>query len=218
MKKWLKWAFLVLFVSAGAWASIIAPQATLSMLPEVETTSLKQYKYRELVRGAGLIYNIEERCFLTAAVREKDINAVKIGQPAELYGAAIGDGEYKAVVLEIADFARQTEVYGVTETVVDVVLEVVNHKEFIRSGYTAEVIIEVGEPRDLLLIPYEVINQDERGEYTLVLAGNTALRRELITGLELAEGAELLAGVREGDELIINPEQFAENMLVKSKS
>jgi len=218
MKKWLKWAFLSIFITLGAWAAVIAPQATLNMLPEVETTFPAKQSYREVVRGAGIIYNSGERYFLTAAVRERDINAVRAGQPAELYGAAIGEAVYEAEVYRIADVARQIEAYGVTETVVDVVLELTNPDEFLRSGYTAEAVISVGEPRELVLVPYEAINQDERGEYVLVLVGNTAVRRDIITGIELAAGTELIAGIRESDELILKPEKFSENMLVKSIS
>jgi len=216
MKKWLKWIVLGIFITAGAWAAVIAPQATLNMLPEVETTFPAKQSYREVVRGAGIIYNSGERYFLTAAVRERDINAVRTGQPAELSGAAIGDGVYEATVYRIADVARQIEAYGVTETVVDVILELTNPDDFLRSGYTAEAVISVGELRELVLIPYEAINQDERGEYVLVLVGNTAVRRDIITGLELAAGTELILGIRETDELILKPEKYSENMLVKA--
>jgi multidrug efflux pump subunit AcrA (membrane-fusion protein) len=104
----------------------------------------------------------------------------------------------------------------VTETVVDVVLQIDNPDELLRPGYTAQAIIGVGEPREMLLIPYAAINQDDRGEYVFVLAGNTALRRDIITGIELAEGAEMLAGVREGDDLIVRPERYTENSLVRA--
>ncbi|MDR2559251.1 MAG: efflux RND transporter periplasmic adaptor subunit [Oscillospiraceae bacterium] len=223
MKKYIKWAFLGIFITAGAWAAIIAPQATLNMLPEAETVHPRSISHREVVRGAGVIFSRGDTFFLSAAVREGDINAVRVGQPAELYGAAIGDGIYTAVVREIADFARQQEFGGLTETVVDVILELynkdetdVNPYEFIRVGYTAEARINIGEPRELVLVPYAAIDQDDRGEYVFVLAGNTALRRDIVTGIELAEGAELLAGIREDDELIVRPERFAENSLVKA--
>jgi hypothetical protein len=222
MKKYIKWAFLGIFITLGVWATVIAPQATLNMLPEAETVFPHSISYREVVRGNGIIYNKGGSYFLTAAVRERDINAVKTCQPAELYGVAIGDGVYTAVVREIAGFARQIEFIGVTETVVDVVLELdniddvaVNSDGFIRAGYTAEAIIGVGEPREMVLIPYEAINQDEQGEYVFVLVGNTALRRDILTGIELAEGAELLSGIREDDELIVRPERYEENMLVR---
>jgi multidrug efflux pump subunit AcrA (membrane-fusion protein) len=223
MMKYIKWIFLALFISAGVCASVMAPQAALNMLPEAETVFPRSISHREVVRGAGVIFTSDNLFYLTAAVREGDINAVRIGQPAELYGAAIGDGIYVAVVREIAGFARQVESGGVTETVVDVVLELtnieevaVNPDEFIRAGYTAEARIAVGEPREMVLVPYSAINQDDRGEYVFVLAGNTALRRDIITGIELAEGAELLAGIRESDELIVRPERYTENMLVKA--
>jgi hypothetical protein len=216
MKNYIKWAFLCLFIFAGVWAAAIAPEAAFNMLPEVELVHPRIINYREEVRGAGVIFSRNNQFYLSAAVREGDINSIETGQPAELHGAAIGDGNYTATVFEIASFARQAELMGVTETVVDVVLLIDNPDELLRPGYTATAIIGVSEMRELMLIPYTAINQDDRGEYVFVLAGNTALRRDIITGIELAEGAEMLAGVREGDDLIVRPERFAEGALVRA--
>jgi hypothetical protein len=216
MKKKIKWVFLSGFVIAGVIAAAAMPQAVERNLPEVEITSPQLHSHVETVKGRGIIRgSAEAGFFLTAAVREGDINSVSVRQPAKLYGPAIGDGEHSAVVRGIADTAEQREVAGVTETVVDVVLELVNPNGLIRSGYTAEAVIAVNEPREMLLVPYEAINQDERGEYVLVLIGNTAVRRDIVTGMELREGAEILAGVREADRLILKPENYSENMLVK---
>ena len=216
MKIYIKWLFLGVFVFAGVYAAAIAPEATLNMLPEVELVSPQVINHREVVRGAGIIFSRGNQFFLSVAVRERDINSVEKGQSAELHGAAIGEGNYTATVLEVADFARQQEFMGVTETVVDVILRLDNPDELIRPGYTAQAIISVSEPREMLLIPYTAINQDDRGEYVFVLVGNTALRRNLITGIELAEGAEMLAGVREDDDLIVRPERISENSLVRA--
>ncbi|MCL2077148.1 MAG: hypothetical protein FWH08_01930 [Oscillospiraceae bacterium] len=215
----IKWLLLGIFVFAGMFMVIITPGAVENMLPEVQTVFPEKRDYRETVRGTGVIYGSESGgFFLRAAVRERDINAVKIGQPAEIYGVAIGDGDYAATVMEIASVARQQEVGGVSETVVDVILRIKtsdNPKELLRSGYTAEAIIGVDEPREILLIPYQAINQDDKGEYVLVLVGNTAIRRDIITGIELAEGTELISGIRENHELILKPELYGENVLVK---
>ncbi|MCL2108453.1 MAG: hypothetical protein FWH20_03795 [Oscillospiraceae bacterium] len=213
----IKWVLLGMFISAGVWAAVIAPQAVESLLPEVLTVAPQKEVYREVVRGAGVIQGSHETgFFIVAAIREQDINAVSPRQPAELYGAAIGKGEFKAVVVKLAEEARRIEVGGIVETVVDVVLDIVNPNEFIRPGYTAEAVIEVDLPREILLIPYEAINQDDRGEYVLILRGNTAVRRDITTGKELPNGAEILSGVRAEDELILRPERIDENSLVRT--
>jgi len=217
MKICLKWVFLGVFLLFGAGVTLITPRAVENMLPEVAVISPLTQTYSQTVRGRGIISRGEEGDFLLrVAVWEKDINKVDAGQSALLYGAAIGDGSYTAVVRELSPEARQQDVGGVTETVVDVVLQLTNADESIRPGYTAEAIIAVSEEREILLIPYEAISQDERGEYVLALVNNTAVRRDIITGAELAEGAELLWGLRDGDLLIINPEKYEENALVKN--
>jgi len=215
-KKYFKWVFLSLFIVLGIIGAATMPAAVENMLPEVFVTEPLLYSYVETVNGGGIIQGSLERGFiLTAAVREGDINSVFVSQPAKLYGPAIGDGEFFATVLEIASIAEQREIGNVTETVVNVVLSVDNPNELLRSGYTAEAEIFVNEPREMLLIPYDVINQDDKGEFVLALIRNTAVRRDIVTGLELSEGAEVLAGVLESDRLIIKPEKYNENMLVK---
>ena len=219
-KKWFKWIFLGVFLCLGAYASMIAPQAVESTLPEVETLFPEKRDYREVVKGGGIIYiSGKDEFMLRAAVREGDINSVRENQSAVLCGEAIGDGDYTAVVTEISPAAYRREAGGIAETVVDVILRIDNPYEFkdrlIRPGYTAEAAINVGESREILLVPYEAISQDEKGEYVLVLTGNTAIRKDIVTGAELADGTELLSGARETDELIMNPERYAENALVK---
>ena len=224
--KRIKWLLLSGFICAGIWVAVIAPQAVENFLPEVNTTFPEVREYRETVRGHGVIQSIHRgsqiEYYLLASVRERDINAVKVGQPAQLYGVAIGDGVFTAVVKEIANEAQRIEMGGILETVVDVVLKIDyvenhtdNHDRLIRPGYTALAVIGIDEPREILLISYEAINQDDRGEYVLILRGNTAVRRDIITGVELVEGAEVISGVREGDELILRPERLEENSLVR---
>ncbi|MCL1823586.1 MAG: hypothetical protein FWG44_05225 [Oscillospiraceae bacterium] len=216
-KKHIKWFLLSAFILTGVWAAAIAPSAVENMLPEAETIRIEKQVYTPVVKGNGIIYKAEDNYFyIKTAVRESDINAVQISQPAKLYGAAIGDGQYTAEVTEIASTAYQREFGGVQETVVDVVLQIVNHDEFIRSGYTAEAIISVLPERSILLAPYETINQDDRGEFVLVLRGNTAVRKDIVTGAELITGAEVITGLTENDELIINPEKYSENALIKA--
>jgi hypothetical protein len=217
MKKYFKWAALGVIVLAGVFMSVSMPQAVESLLPEVEIIPPREHTFGETVRGRGIIFRGGDGEFLlSVAVWEKDINSVESGQSARLYGAAIGDGDYTAVVRELAPEARQQDVGGITETVIDVVLEITNANEKIRPGYTAEALIAVGDEREILLIPYEAIAQDDAGEYVLALVNNTAVRRDIVTGAELAEGAELLSGLREGDVLIKNPEKYEEGALVKA--
>lgn len=46
------------------------------------------------------------------------------------------------------------------------------------------------------------MGQDDKGEFVYVLEDNTAVRRYIVTGQELAEGVEVKSGLRDGDFVI----------------
>jgi HlyD family secretion protein len=100
------------------------------------------------------------------------------------------------------------------ETVVEVTLKIDNPDGELRPGYTARADIKTDETKSIHIVPYSAILQDDVGEYVYVLFGNTALRRDILTGVELADGAQVLAGLREDDEIIATPESITEDMLV----
>ena len=100
------------------------------------------------------------------------------------------------------------------ETVVEVVLKIDNPGDELRTGYSARADIKTADSREIFIIPYSVILQDDVGEYVFVLSGNSAIRRDIVTGAELSEGAEVLSGLTRDDRIIAAPESITENALV----
>lgn len=219
-KRWgkglVKWLCLAAFIAAGAFVVTDMPKAVESLLPVVNTVRMQKGSFCPTVQGSGVIYTAGEALwYVKVAVNESDVRRLEVGQNAVLNGAAFDDGAYSAAVLSISDVARQSTNGLTIETVVDVVLVIENPDEYLRSGYTAQAVIETGEARDVLLVPYEVICQDDGGEYVMVLRGNNAVRADIVTGAELAAGAELLSGLVETDEIITVPEDVLSKKLVK---
>lgn len=156
---------------------------------------------------------------LTAAVGESDIATVDVGQKVDIKGAAFKDGTYTGVVKQISPTARKQYAGTVQETVVDVVIAIDNADDNLRAGYTAQAVIYTTPQQTLLTLPYSVICQDDTGEYVYIYRNGNSIRRDIMTGVELSEGAEVIDGIYEGDEVIANPAVVSANaVVIKQKS
>jgi hypothetical protein len=190
---------------------------------------MTRVEYKEKVSGTGKITQNESGWFVTVAINESDIRRVQTGQPAALSGAAFDDGIFTAAVHEIAEYAATQQGLFTPETVVEVTLKIDNPYTVIingnsgtsgesggalRPGYSARADIFTDASRTLFIIPYNVILQDEIGEFVYVLSGNSAIRRNILTGIELSDGAEVIAGLRVSDLIITNPAALNDNALV----
>jgi multidrug efflux pump subunit AcrA (membrane-fusion protein) len=231
----LRISIIAVILIAGWIAVFRIPDAVESFLPVVETITMTPTEYSETVSGAGIIVRgdavggYSTDWFVTIAVGESDIRRVKLGQSASLSGAAFDDGIYTATVFDIAEVAGEHQGHLIRETVVEVTLKIDNPHTVainghsgtsgesggvLRPGYSARADIKTDEPRTIHIIPYSTVMQDDIGEYVFVLSGNSAVRRDILTGIELASGVQVLLGLREYDRIIANPSQVGDNGLV----
>lgn len=210
----VKIAVIAVILTAGWFAVFNIPETVESFLPVVKTTTMTPAEYSRTASGTGIITNNNGLWLVTVSVGERDIRRVKAGQSADIKGAAFDDGVYTATVYEIGDEAVPVLGEFFQETVVTVVLQIDNPDDALRHGYTARADIKTEEPRTIHIIPYSAILQDDKGEYVYVLSGNTAVRRNIVTGIELADGAQILEGLTPDDEVILSPSSVEDNTLV----
>ena len=208
---------IAVILTAGVYAVFKAPKAVESFLPKVDTINLIKAEFCETVSGAGTISKSGEDWFVKVFIGERDIRKVKIEQSADLSGAAFDDGVYSATVTAIESSATRKQGEYAYETVVEVTLQIDNPDEELRSGYTARAEIKTEQERHIFIVPYSVICQDDTGEYVYVLSGNSAVRRDILTGAELSDGVEVVKGLGEKDEIISVPENVEDNKLVAKK-
>ena len=142
---------------------------------------------------------------IVAAVSELDIAKVQLGQDVMFTPAAYPDEVFFGKVSEISSAARSRYNGAVLETVVDVRITPSVPDSRFKSGLSADVSIILSEPREIVVLPYSVIEQDEAGEYVYVFEQGQAVRRDIKTGEEFANGAEIRFGVSENDEIFSEP-------------
>ena len=145
---------------------------------------------------------------VTAAISERDIAGVREGQRVMFTCAAYPDEVFSGTVAHIASAARSEYNGAVLETVVDVTVLPDSADERLRSGLSAEISVQLDEPRQICVLPYEAIGQDDAGECVYVYENGEAVRRGIFTGAEFSDGTEVRRGIKAGDMVFASPEEI----------
>lgn len=156
-----------------------------------------------------------EELAVTAAISELDIAKVEVGQNVRFYLAAYPDEVFFGTVSAISQAARSQYNGAVLETVVDVTVTPDVPDERLKSGLSAEVEIQLSEPRSICVLPYSAIAQDDTGEYVYVYENGRAVRRDVFTGAEFADGTEIRKGVSASDVIFRDPQEIADRNYIR---
>jgi HlyD family secretion protein len=136
---------------------------------------------------------------LVAQVDELDIDLITAGQKAKVTVDALGEQEFNA---EITDISRiGNNVNGITTYNVTMELQ---SDDRLYSGMNAACTIMIRQKDDVLLVPLEIIEEDENGEFVYVVKvvsknGKDRERVNITTGLSDGINAEVTSGLSEGD-------------------
>ena len=152
---------------------------------------------------------------VTAAVSELDIAKVSEGQKVNFTLAAYPDDVFAGTISKISEAARNQYNGAVLETVVDVTITPDSTDERLKSGLSADVEILLSEPRRICVVPYTAIAQDEMGEYVYVYEDGKAVRHDIFTGAEFADGTEVRKGINETDIIFKNPGEISEKTRIR---
>ncbi|WHH59292.1 efflux RND transporter periplasmic adaptor subunit [Petroclostridium sp. X23] len=140
-------------------------------------------------------------------VSEYDIGKVKVGQEAEITGNGLDNTkEHKAKVRSIASTAAKVRLGNAEETAVEVILEILNPSDDIKTGFSIDAKIITRQEKEAIVIPYEAIQNGEDGKkFVYVIDEGIAKKIEIKTGVEADLFVQVEEGIKEGDKLIVNP-------------
>lgn len=138
-------------------------------------------------------------------ISENYIDRVQVGQPVQIAFNAVTDKIYTGKVTKISDEAAQTTGLNGKETTVGVTVTLDDKKDDkLRIGYSADCTIVTSTDKNILVVPYECIHSDDKGDYVYTLVKNKANKVYIKTGREYKNGAEILSGLKTGDKIIIS--------------
>ena len=177
------------------------PESVTSPMDGIVTAlNLKQQSLNPLSQPAVTISN-PDSLGATVQVGESEVAQIQVGDTVTLKGAGF-PGDYSGVVSSISPVAYRDSIAS-QEAVVDVEVALEEPDTALREGFSVKAEIVSGEKRPLLTIPYEAIQQDENNvEYVYLVQDSQAIRRDIVTGMELTHCVEVIQGLSPWDVVI----------------
>lgn len=141
-----------------------------------------------------------------AEVDEADIAKVAIGQQAKITLNAYGDLVFQGKVSEILQETKTTS-NGATVIIVKILLDDQSVKNI--AGLNGQVNIVTQEKDNVLSIPLDALQNDN----TVFVKTSQGLKRQKVeVGFKSDTEAEIIRGLKEGDQIVTNPLSVAKNL------
>jgi RND family efflux transporter MFP subunit len=148
----------------------------------------------ELVKDGNELFTVSSRKnYVRGEVNEEDVGEIKPGMPAKIQLYAYRTRSFAANVTSIQPAADPT-----TQRYT-VVLDMESPPDNLMAGMTGEMNIITGMHKDVLLVPTRALMVDQ----ALAIKNNIVRRRTVQVGYRTLEFAEAIAGLSEGDRVIV---------------
>ncbi len=187
-----------------------------SIMPGGSTETVKQ--------GIGMVVDYYDGYKVTFNLGKYDAQTIKVGMPAFV---SYTDYEYEAEITYIAPYAQSgssaiTTMMGSSSTTTSALpaeATITNSDNNLIIGFDAKLSILVAEHENVLKLPVEalVIEEGEKFVYIYDKATSTAVKKEVKTGVSSETHYEILDGLNDGDQVIINSSKVSDGVEVYLK-
>ncbi len=175
-------------------------------------------------QGLGMVVDYYDGYKVTFNLGKYDAQTIKVGMPAFV---SYTDYEYEAEVTYISPYAESgssaiTTMMGSSSTTTSALpaeATITNSDNNLIIGFDAKLSILVAEHENVLQLPVEalVIEEGEKFVYIYDKATSTAVKKEVKTGVSSESHYEVLDGLNEGDQVIINSSKVSDGASVYLK-
>ena len=177
-----------------------------------------QYSSDDIVQKGSEVIKLSNTDILEIPVNinENYIRRVKAGQKVEITFNAVEGKKYSGKVTKISDEAVQTTGLSGKETTVAVTVTLDDKKDDkLRIGYSADCMIITSTDENVLVLPYEYIHSDNKGDYVFSAVRNRAKKIYIKTGNEYKDGTQVISGLNKNDKIIKNEVYEGQNIIIK---
>ncbi len=133
-------------------------------------------------------------------IYEEDIVDVKVDNPVEITLPAFPDEILEGRVISIDPAEKLID--GIVYYEVNIIFS--TEKENIKPGMTADIIIESDKKENVLVIPKRAVKKMDGKKIVQVFKDNEVKEQEIEIGLEGNEYIEVISGLQEGEEVVID--------------
>lgn len=179
------------------WETLYRPTPVIA--PINGTIILRKVEAGQSFTSADPIFVMADRLTVKAKVDETDIALIKLNQEAKIVLDAYPNEPIEGRVVHLAYDA--TLLNNVTTYEVDVLP--LSPPDFMRSGMTSSVNVEVERKEKVLSVPVSVLIHDEQGTLVLLQNGDKKTAMPVKTGFDDGKNIEIIEGLQENDTVFI---------------
>jgi len=184
---------------------VTAPIDGLVISAEAEEGSIVQPGTKLFEIGGSEGYYIESNVLI------EDIAGVSVGSTVIIDDEEIGMKDIKGTVRKIHPKAESVmSDLGIEQKRVKVEISLDNEAAGLRPGYDMTVKIIVKSKKDALLIDEKAVFSYKGKDHVFVNEGGIAKLRAIEKGIEGSEQVEVVKGLKEGEEIILSPDEKLE--------
>ena len=137
------------------------------------------------------------RLYMDINLPENALAYVKVNQPVYITHTILPYDTLRGVITEISPaISSETRTFK-GKIVID------NSQLKLRAGMFVKADVIVDRAEDAIIIPKNVLRNQQNRRFVFVVERNVAVMRYLVTGIEDDDNVEVIAGLYEGDNLII---------------
>lgn len=161
----------------------------------------------------------KEVLYIESDVLVGEIGDVEIGFAVDISHKDLGIEGVKGIVRKIHPqaFSKVSDL-GIEQKRIKVEIDIDSAVEGIRPGYDLDIKIITNSSENVLLIPENAVFQQGAKDFVFVKENDAAVLREIQIGIESKRQVEVIAGLQEGEEVILSPdEKLEEGIAVKQR-
>jgi len=188
--------------------------------PEAGMVAYATSRNDEIREGAAVRYRQHilslpslESMQVQTVVHESDLDQIQIGMKADITVDAFPDMEFRGTVKSIAVLPEQNGWRGSDTKVYPTVVTIDDRVKHLKPGMTAVTEIMVDFVRDAVVVPMQSIVQRDDKNWVLINQSGRMVAREITTGRDNDSSVQVLSGIREGDNVALNPREFIDDVM-----
>ncbi len=147
--------------------------------------------------GMTVLSIISKDYIISSNISETDITKLEVGQEVSFTLDAFQTKQYTGKVIKI---------YQVPENIGEIVTYKINvmpdEANDFKYGFSANLSISSIQAKDVLVVPMVAVYEEDGIQYVDILENGDIIKREVTTGAFSFDYIEIVAGLREGDEVI----------------
>ena len=147
-----------------------------------------------------------------ALINEQNITQIERGMPASIKIDALTATTLKGVVTKVNQYAESSGWGGSSVRKYAVNVRIIDPPEALKPGMNSSVSIQTKYQPDALMVPIQTVYGVQEQHFCLVVAGDKYETREVKLGGNNSQKALILEGLKEGEELVMNPGAYKELM------